>query len=301
MIYLTKEDWNNLIFSKLSNEEIFKQEFLELYKIYNAIHLFSRKIYPKPNEQQSAFIAAQIIFHKYRICSDFSLNRYSSEEFYILIGACLFIGQRAINILKIKVDNISFFIKQLINKKNPNNKVDINEINKKLIQKEYDILTSIGFNIEIDSPFLFFYKLKKYLEKSEINSANFITLLNYIIIDSFIFPLSLYYTPNIITISCVKILREKYNLKDIHIKELINLSDYEIDVEDIDECSSLIQKLENAINEKKNQNNNINNINNNVPKNEKEKERDRDKINISQISSEPSITKVIPSIKMNID
>ena len=300
MVYLTKNDWSNLILSKLSKEESFKEEFLELYKIYNIINLFSRKIYTKANEQLNAFIAAQIIFHKYRISSNFSLSKYSSEELYIIFGALLFIGQRAINILKIKIDNISFFIKQLIIKKNPNNKVDINELNKKIIQKEYDILTSIGFNIEIDSPFHFFYKLRNYLSKSEVNSANFITLLNYIVKDSFILPLSLYYTPNVITISCIKTLRERYNLEFINIKELTSLSDYIIDEEDIDQCASFIRKLEAAIDERKNQNNkNINSNNNNVINDEKKKEMDGAKG--APYSSGPSITKVIPTIKMNIE
>jgi hypothetical protein len=301
MIYLTKEDWNNLILSKLSKEESFKQEFIELYKIHNAFNIFVRKIYVKQNEQSSIFIAAQIIFHKYRICSNFSFNKYSSEELYIFLGACLFIGQRAINILKIKIDNISFFIKQLINKKNPNIKVDTDDLNKKIIKKEYDILASIGFNIEIDSPYFFFNKLKNYLSKSELNSANFLTLLNYIIKDSFILPLSLYYTPNTITISCVKILSEKYNLKFINIKELTSLSDYQISDEEIEQCASLIGKLEDAINERKNQNNNSsNNTNNNVIKGEKDKNEDI--INENTNSTKASIiTKVIPSIKMNID
>ena len=302
MIYLTKEDWSNLILSKLNKKDSFKQEFIELYKIYNMIHFFSRKIYTKQNEQQMILIATQIIFHKYRICSDFSLNKYSSEELYIIFGACLFIGQRAINILKIKIDNISFFIKQLINKKNPTINIDINDLNKKLIQKEYDILTSIGFNIEIDSPFLFFNKLKNYLSKHELNSTNFITLLNYILKDSFILPLSLYYTPNIITISCVKILREKYNLNFINIKELIALSEYQISNEEILECASFIGKLEAAINEKKNQNNHNNNDdNNNVIKDEKEKKEEIINENIISNKSSSIITRVIPSIKMNIE
>ena len=296
MIYLTKEDWSNLILSKLNNEELFKQEFLELYKIYNIIHLFCRKIYNKPNEQQIILIATQIIFHKYRIVSNFSLKEYSSEELYIIFGSCLFIAQRAVNILKIKIDNISFFIKQLINKKNLTIKVDINDLNKKIIQKEYDILISIGFNIEIDSPFLFFNKLKNFISKSELNSANFITLLNYIINDSFILPLSLYYTPNIITISCVQILREKYNLKFINIKELISLSEYQITNEEIDQCAYLIGKLEDAINERNNQTNNSSNNINNVKKDEKEKNGD-----IINSNKAPIITKAIPSIKMNID
>ncbi len=296
MIYLTKEDWSNLILSKLSNEESFKQEFLDLYKIHNALSIFTRKIYDKSNEQNSILIAAQIIFHKYRICSNFSLNKYSLEELYIFLGACLFIGQRAINILTKKIDNISAFIKQIINKKNPNINVDTNELNKRIIQKEYDILASIGFNIEIDSPYFFFHKLKNYLAKSELNSANFITLLNYIIKDSYILPLSLYYTPNVIAISCVQLLREKYKLDFINVKELISLSDYPIDNEEVQQCALLITKVEAAIDEKKNQNNNNTN---NVVKNGKD--NSGEKVNENKISDNASITKVIPSIKMNID
>ena len=246
--------------------------------------------------------AVQIIFHKYRICSGFSLNKYSSEELYIILGSILFIGQKAINFLKIKIDNISLFIKQLINKKNPTINVDINDLNTKLIQKEYDILTSIGFNIEIDSPFLFFNKLKNFLSKTELNSANFITLLNYIIKDSFILPLSLYYTPNIITISCVKILKEKYNIKFINIKELIALSEYQINDEEIQECASLIEKLEAAINEKKNQNNNNNNNDKNkVIRDEKKKKGEIINENTISTKSSSIITQVIPSIKMNVE
>ena len=92
------------------------------------------------------------------------------------------------------MDNISAFINQLINKKKINI-IDINKINKKIIQKEFDLLASIGFNVEIDSPFQIFHKLKNYLSKSEVNSNNIIILLNYIVKDSFILPLSLYYTP----------------------------------------------------------------------------------------------------------
>ena len=137
------------------------------------------------------------------------------------------------------------------------------------------------------------------MSKSEVNSANFITLLNYIVKDSFILPLSLYYTPNIITISCIKILRERYNLEFINIKELTSLSDYIIDEEDIDQCASFIRKLEAAIDERKIQNNKSKNSNNNVINCEKEKEIDG--VKGAQDSSGPSITKVIPTIKMNIE
>ena len=94
--------------------------------------------------------------------------------------------------------------------------------------------------------------------------------------------------PNTIAISCVKALKEKYKLNFINIKELISLSEYIIEDEDIIQCSSLVQKIEIAINEKKNHKN--------VVKKAKE-----EKIPGNQISPPSNITKVIPSIKMNID
>ena len=38
-VYLSKNDWEELILPKLSKEEKFKQEYLELKKIYNTIKL----------------------------------------------------------------------------------------------------------------------------------------------------------------------------------------------------------------------------------------------------------------------
>jgi len=285
MVYLTKDDWNKFMLSKLDKEEIFKKECLELYNIYNAFQLLCRKIYASPNEQQNVFIAAMIIFHKYRICSNLSLKQYSSEEIYVLMGACLFIGQRAINVLKINLENIAIFINQLINNKNQIqiNFLNINDLNKKLIQKEFDILSSIGFNIEVDSPYQFFSKLKYYFSKSEISSPNFVILLSYIIKDSLILPLSLYYTPNVIAISCIKIIVEKFNINFINIKDLISLSDYALDDKEIDECMMFIQKIQATIKEKKSMNN-INKSNE-----EKEKDNRNDISNINSIPKEYSL------------
>lgn len=172
MIYLTKEEYNKLIYNKLSNESLFKEEFLELFKIYNIINFFIRKIY-NVNIQKNILIASQLIFHKYRICSDFSLQKYSPLDLYILLGACLFIGQHSLNILNKKIVNISLIVKQIINKKFPKMNIDINNINKKIIKNEYEILTKIGFNIDIDSPFGFCEILKGYLSKSQIDPTHF--------------------------------------------------------------------------------------------------------------------------------
>lgn len=290
MIYLTKEDWTNLILSKISDDESFNQDFLELNKIYNMINFFSRKLYEKQTSQFMIFIAAYNLFHKYRLCSNFSFKKYSSEELYILIGALIVISQKSVNMLYKRVDDISTFIKQIINIKNPNLEVDIDTLNKKIIQKEDDILSFIGFNAEIDSPYFFLNKLKTYLSKFKVNSDNFITLLIYILKDSFILPLCLYYTPNVLTISCVQLLIERHKLNFINIDELKPLSDYPIYNEEVQQCTLLIKKIEATLDKIKNQNKN-------VVKNETEKDKNREKAN----ENNASITKVIPSIQMNIE
>ena len=293
MIYLTKDDFDNLILSKLKENSSFIEQFSELYKLYSALHLFTRKIYTyiNQNEQTNLFISAMSIFHRYRICSNFSLSKYSSEELYIILGACLFIGQKATNILGISLDFLSKFIQQLVLKKEQNKKIEINEIINKIKEKELEILISIGFNIYTDFPFHFFNKIKTFLSNSNINLENFITLLNYFIKDSFILPLSLYYTPNVITISCVFILKQKYNLKNINLKELISLSEYDLDEGDIKECASLMQRLEAAIIDKKINQKNNNKILSNTNTNNTN----------TMNSEEASVTKIIPSIKMNIN
>ena len=302
MIYLTKGDFDNLILSKLKENSSFIEQFSELYKLYSALHIFTRKIYTyiNQNEQTNLFISAMSIFHRYRICSNFSLSKYSSEELYIILGACLFIAQKATNILGRSLDYLSKFIQQLILKKEQNKKIEINEIANKIKEIEMEILISIGFNIYTDFPFPFFNKIKTFLSNSIINLDNFITLLNYFIKDSFILPLSLYYTPNVITISCLVILKQKYNLKNINLKEFISLSEYNLDEGEIKECASLIQKLEAAILETKmNQKNN--NINNNYINNNKILTNTNINNTNTMNSEEASVTKIIPSIKMNIN
>lgn len=104
-------------------------------------------------------------------------------------------------------------------------------------------------------------------------------------------PFSLYYTPNVITISCVLVLKNKYNLKDINLKELISLSEYDLDEREIQDCATLINKLEAAIIEKRNSQNNNSKPESNINTN-----------NTNTVQKEEaSVTKIIPSIKMNIN
>ena len=111
-------------------------------------------------------------------------------------------------------------------------------------------------------------------------------------------PISLYYTPNIIAISCIKIIIEKYNINFINSKELISLSDYDLDNKDIDECELLIRKIQAIIKENKSIDN-FNNSNNN--KEEKEKDNISDKSKINSNPKEYSLKWAISWIWTKID
>jgi len=300
MIYLIKEDWNNLILSKLSKNESFNEQFLELKKMHQAFRFFINKMNELLKEKtkteyqshlNNLLLASMIIFHKYRICSNFSLKKYSSEELYIIIGACVFIGQKAINTLLLMAKEFSEIIQKKLMKKE-SNKIEEDKIKENLKNKEIEILISIGFNIDIDSPVSFFNKVKNYISKNylKLNTDNIFKLLKYFIEDSLILPLSLYYTPNTITISCILSLKKKYNLQHINIKELISLSDYYLDYGEIQECTSLIDKLEEVNKEFNREQKNKTKASSNIQTNTN-----------TMNSDKASVTKVIPSIKMNID
>ena len=280
MIYLTKEDWNNLILPKLSEQASFNEQFLELCKIHIAFHNFSFKMIPKEEINQAnltmIFMAGMAIFHKYRICSDFSLKKYSPEETYILIGACLIIGQKAINVLKAKLKDVAKYIKKLIMTKEPTKKVNYKILKENIKNKELEILTALGFNIDVDLPISFIKDIKKKLSENKLN-------LN---IDN-----TLTYTPNIITISCVSALKQRYKLTNINIKELIALSEYELDKKEIQECFALINKLIIAKSE--------------FLKKQRNKAKCTSSANTvdtkTMNSDKASITKVIPSINVNVN
>ena len=176
--------------------------------------------------------------------------------------------------------------------KKESNKIEEDKIKENLKNKEIEILISIGFNIDIDSPVSFFNKVKNYISKNylKLNTDNIFKLLKYFIEDSLILPLSLYYTPNTITISCILSLKKKYNLQHINIKELISLSDYYLDYGEIQECTSLIDKLEEVNKEFNREQKNKTKASSNIQTNTN-----------TMNSDKASVTKVIPSIKMNID
>ena len=241
MIYLTPEDWNNFFLPKLlQDHKSLDAELKKIKNIYSIMSFINSKI---KISNQVILSLSMIYFHKYYNQTLINLINLSPIEKLIICGSCIFIATKTLNHL-IRVSVIVNIIIDIINKKFPDLKIESDLIKEKIFQKEFEILQSIGFSSNFDLPYKFVLRLKNYFEKNtNISSEILIKSCCQYISDSFLLPVSLYYTPNIISISCINIMKEQFNLVDINLNHIITLSEYKIDLNELNECYSIINKL----------------------------------------------------------
>ena len=241
MIYLTPEDWNNFFLPKLLQDyKSFDVELKKIKNIYSMMSFINSKI---KISNQVILSLSMIYFHKYYNQTLIDLMNLSPIEKLIICGSCIFIATKTSNHL-IRVSMIVNIIMDIINKKIPEFKIESDLIKEKIFQKEFEILQSIGFSSNFELPYKFVLRLKNYFEKNtNISSEILIKSCCQYISDSFLLPVSLYYTPNTISISCINIMKEKFNLDDINLNDIISLSEYKIDLNELNECYLIINKL----------------------------------------------------------
>ena len=244
MTYLTKEDWTTFLVPKISDDISFSAHLKQNIKIQNAFILLISKILNSSSKNLSRriLLASMIYYHKYIITNNISFSDLSSLDKLVLFSSCIF--------LAFKVENKLIDIKVISNKfQNLFNKFkhfEIEEIKELIIKQEFEILLSIEFNISIDWPYELNNLLVNYLKKMEISNETITKIINYVnlnINDSILFPLCLYYTPNEIAFSCILLAKEKYKFDFINITDFIKLSQYQVDNEQIKECSRYISKI----------------------------------------------------------
>ena len=136
---------------------------------------------------------------------------------------------------------------QILKKKFPEKNIFEDEIKNNILNYELKILETLGFNLNIETPYKFYGVIKQYLMKKEnkinCNINKLTDVLNFYINDSFILPLHLYFTPNVIAISCFLFLKNNFHLDSINLKEIMNLSEYLIDIKEVKECYNLFKKI----------------------------------------------------------
>ena len=255
MIYLSDTDWKSLSPYLLdSNEKVSLCE--NLYKIMKTI---SSKL---KFSSQVVLSIAMIYFHKYFFYSKFDIEKGTKRLF--LCASFIFIATKVANRL-ISLNEVSNIVKEILQKKNFSFTKE--EIKQNIIENEFNIMSVIGFNLEVDLPYSFLIKIKKYFEENlQLNTKKLVELCCYYINDSFILPLCLHYMPDVIAISAVSIMTKQIDIK-LDIEKIAKLSDFDVDLAEVNECEQAIKGLytrKNLINENNNKTElNYNKVNNN--------------------------------------
>ena len=228
MVYLTQEDWNKFFLPKLFEDNNSFDNELKFFKnIYNIMTFINSKI---KNSKQIILSTSMIYFHKYYIQNLINYKNLTPlDKLIISVIRVSVIVNIIMDIIKNKLQNINF---------------EHEKIKEMIFEKEFEILKSMEFCLNVELPYKFILVLKNYFENNtNISSEILIKSCCQYINDLIFFPISLYYTPNTIAISCVKLIKEKYNLVDINLNDVISLSEYKIDLKELNECFLIIQKL----------------------------------------------------------
>ena len=263
MTYLTKEDWSKYLLPKISDDKSFHEELVYSKKIHNIILQIIYEIFPKPKPTQNKLIqqllfSSIIYYNKYILFNEIKHKDLSRYEQIIICTSCLFLSFKALN-KPIEIKFLSSKIKPCLMKLNNNKSLDIDveEISDKIKEKEFDILLSIQFNANIDTPYDYLRTIKLYLlqkcQKDDNNKNNsnnidiskIITKLNEYIQHCMLFPLYLYYTSYEIILGCLLLIKKDTNFNFINFDELINSKhiDINIDMDNINQCALYIRKL----------------------------------------------------------
>ncbi len=246
MVYLTEDDWKKYFLPRLfEDNESYINELKFIKNIYSIMSFINSKL---KVSNQIILSTSMVYFHKYYIkkLKNIIIN-LSLIDKLIICGSCIFIATKITNNL-IRISLIINIIKDIIINKLSNLNLDNETIKKMIFEKEFDILNSLEFCSNVELPYKFVLRLKNYFEENiNISSDILIKSCCQYINDSFFFPVSLFYTPNTISISCINIMKEKFNLVDINLNHIISLSEYKIDLNELNECYLILKKLFNKL------------------------------------------------------
>jgi hypothetical protein len=271
MTYLTKEDWEKHYVQKICDDKSFSALINENLKIKsNFIFLINKLFNPKNKEAlQNKKLLKELLFpslnffHKYTLSSGISLSNLTYKDTLTLCITCIYLSLKAVNKL-IHLEEISKRFQSLFNK-DENIIYEIEDINNLIIDKEFEILLLIQFDINFDCPFRNNYLIKKYLGKIKQSEEMIKTIVKYVntkISKTIFFPFNLYFTSIEIIISSLLLVAKENKLNFIDINDLIKMNNLDVDKNNIIECCTLMNRIIKYINyleemKKKNINNNM--------------------------------------------
>lgn len=271
MTYLTKEDWEKNFVQKICDDKSLSALINENLKIQSCFVFLINKLFNPKNKEnfqnkkllKEILFPSLIFFHKYTLSSGISLSNLTYKDTLTLCITCIYLSLKAVNKL-IHLEEISKRFQSLFNK-DENIIYEIEDINNLIIDKEFEILLLIQFDINFDCPFRNNYLIKKYLGKIKQSEEMIKTIVKYVntkISKTIFFPFNLYFTSIEIIISSLLLVAKENKLNFIDINDLIKMNNLDVDKNNIIECCTLMNRIIKHINyleemKKKNINNNM--------------------------------------------
>ena len=255
MKFLIKKEWEKVL-SKLSfNRNSLKETVVE--KLFFEISQRIKELTQLKSWDHKTYGIAMTLFHYY-IC----FNDIKSFDRIEICFACLYMSS------KIQFFNIPLkdFIIDYKNYLKNNNKLEKNN-DPDFIKYEIQLYSQLGYDLDIETPFQFFYDYfyMKYPPNNKEEREKMDKIKNFcfnLINDTYTRPLSIYYHPKIIYLSCIILTIKFLEYNEFEINKLIK--DEKIDL--IGECMEKIYLIYNRFiedNSNKDNNSNLNNKNKN--------------------------------------
>lgn len=159
-----------------------------------------------------------VIFHKYFI---FKQTFENDSEKYLACAACIFLSAKVCNQLIPLEELVKYFLKQYVRQCNIALEIDsqlIFETGERLCLIEFDILSSLGFDLNIEIPYKYIQNMKSYYF-DYLKNPKLIIITTNLINDSFKLPLCLKFDPLLIALACLYLASVYFKVPLVDTKE----------------------------------------------------------------------------------
>ena len=252
MKYMTGEEWTILEENfqgkprNLNNPSLsIGDSFKGLLEYFDDIHTFITRLCLAEKLPQSCISTAMVFFHKYFIQKKVFSN---DLEKYMACAACILVSVKVCNQLTPLEELVKFFLKQYTRQMQLNLAIDnqlVFETSERLCMLEFEILSAVGFDLNLDLPYRYVHQMKSYYFDYLGNPKLIIITTNFIN-DSFKVPLCLYFDPLLIALAGLHLASVYFNVPLPATKEGVkwfNLLDETVELKQVVALSEKINKI----------------------------------------------------------
>lgn len=214
---------------------------------YDDIHTFITRLCLAEKLPQSCISSAMVFFHKY-----FILKKVFSNvlEKYLTCASCILLSVKVCNQLTPLEELVKSFLKVYVRQTHITNIVVddpqlVFETCEKLCLLEFEILSAVGFDLNLDLPYKYVHQMKFYFFDYLKNPKLIIITTNFIN-DSFKLPLCLYYDPILISLACLYLASVYFKVHLVDTKDGIkwyNILDKFVELKQVVALSEKINKI----------------------------------------------------------